>query len=166
MHLHYHRVHKTNKVLQAPDLSVCRTCESVLQVRAIAEHAAQHGDADMPYHCRKCRFRFNFFCHIILFCIFELNIFRVSSREAMFNHFLEMHCGSSLLLCPFCMYSYIVPQIDRQKNIVLVKAYVQHMMDHDLGISLTCSFYFDALTFRIAIWLFTMCYAVFNNCWR
>lgn len=57
MHLHYHQVHKSNKILQAPDSVVCKTCESVYQTRYFAKHISLHGDADMPYHCRKCRYR-------------------------------------------------------------------------------------------------------------
>lgn len=68
--------------------------------------------------------------------IFILNFCRVSSREAMLNHFTEFHYGTSLLLCPFCMYTYIIPQVDRQRNVFVAKTYVLHMMDHDLGLIL------------------------------
>lgn len=57
MHLHYHLVHKPKKIIQSFNFVVCKICESLHHVDSVAKHLAQHGNIDMPYHCRKCRYR-------------------------------------------------------------------------------------------------------------
>ncbi|KAI1727695.1 zinc finger protein [Ditylenchus destructor] len=119
MHLHYHRVHKFDKLLSSQDLAICNICESVCQFANMDAHLQRHGDADLPYHCRKCRYR-------------------TSAREALFRHFLENHCGTSMCLCPFCLVSFNIPLSERLRPSVVMNSYVQHMMDHDIDFQQGC----------------------------
>ncbi|KAI1720085.1 zinc finger protein [Ditylenchus destructor] len=119
MHLHYHRVHKFDKLLSSQDLAICNICESVCQFANMDVHLLRHGDADLPYHCKKCRYR-------------------TSAREALFRHFLENHCGTSMCLCPFCVVSFNIPLSERLRPTVVMKTYVQHMMDHDIDFQQGC----------------------------
>uniref|UniRef100_A0A915EU17 C2H2-type domain-containing protein n=1 Tax=Ditylenchus dipsaci TaxID=166011 RepID=A0A915EU17_9BILA len=120
MHLHYHRVHKYDKLMSSQDLAICNICESVLHFANMPTHLERHGDLDLPYHCKKCRYR-------------------TSSREALFRHFLESHCGTSMLICPFCLSNFNVPITERQRQTVTMKSYVQHVMDHDLDSQYGCN---------------------------
>lgn len=55
MHLHYHRVHRHGKLLGEDNAAVCYTCEAV--VEDLHVHANVHGQHDLPYNCRKCKYR-------------------------------------------------------------------------------------------------------------
>jgi hypothetical protein len=78
----------------------------------VTTHFQRHGQYDLPYICKRCKYR-------------------SSSREALLRHFAEHHSGSSMVLCPFCLTSFTVPYNDRQRSTVVMKAYVQHIWDHE-----------------------------------
>ncbi|KAH7727324.1 Zinc fingerC2H2 type family protein [Aphelenchoides avenae] len=121
MQLHYHRVHKREKVLSTPELSVCNVCESVVLTTSFTDHVrTKHKAVETPFWCRRCRYR-------------------TSTRYALLKHFSEKHCGSSMLVCPFCTVVFNVPANERNRMVVTAASYVQHVLNHDLENNQQCS---------------------------
>lgn len=57
MHLHYNRVHKRNKTFIGYDhTDICNICERVED--NIQNHMIKHSENDLPYSCRKCKYKY------------------------------------------------------------------------------------------------------------
>ncbi|VDN08090.1 unnamed protein product [Thelazia callipaeda] len=101
MQFHFGNVH-------GPDLSapICRICEIVIKE---PEHWKIHHKYDIPYHCRKCRYR-------------------TSIRNNFIDHFVRFHSYTRILLCPFCLAYFRVS--DTNASIVRESEYVKHFFQH------------------------------------
>lgn len=56
MHLHYNRVHKLDKMFLTEETnSICTVCERVED--NIQNHIIKHIENDLPYSCRKCKYK-------------------------------------------------------------------------------------------------------------
>ncbi|KAH7717181.1 zinc finger protein [Aphelenchoides avenae] len=117
MQMHYHLVHKRHK---APGITVCNVCEQTVQTEDFDAHVCQkHEDSNAPFSCKKCRYR-------------------TSMRCALLKHFTEEHCGSSMMLCPFCALAFDIPEDERDRPVATVTSYVHHMLQHSTERNVQC----------------------------
>uniref|UniRef100_A0A0R3RIS1 C2H2-type domain-containing protein n=1 Tax=Elaeophora elaphi TaxID=1147741 RepID=A0A0R3RIS1_9BILA len=102
LQIHYDNVHSVT-----PSSSTCKICEITVDA---SKHRQIHGDFDAPFHCRKCRYR-------------------TSMRTHFIDHFVRFHSNTRTLLCPFCLYSYVIPT-DKRSSVISGREYVKHFLLH------------------------------------
>ncbi|VDK83068.1 unnamed protein product [Litomosoides sigmodontis] len=102
LQIHYDNVHSAT-----PSSFTCKICEITVDER---KHRQIHGDFDAPFHCRKCRYR-------------------TSIRTHYIDHFVRFHSNTRTLLCPFCLYSYVIPN-ENTSSVISEREYVKHFLLH------------------------------------
>ncbi|VBB33214.1 unnamed protein product [Acanthocheilonema viteae] len=102
LQIHYDNVHSAT-----PSSSTCKICEITVDE---SKHWQIHGDFDAPFHCRKCRYR-------------------TSIRTNYIDHFVRFHSNTRTLLCPFCLYSYVISR-DNTSSVISERGYVKHFLLH------------------------------------
>ncbi|CAG9533265.1 unnamed protein product [Cercopithifilaria johnstoni] len=102
LQIHYDNVHSAT-----PSSSTCKICEITVDE---SKHRKIHGDFDAPFHCKKCRYR-------------------TSIRTHYIDHFVRFHSNTRTLLCPFCLYSYVIPR-DNTSPVTSEREYVKHFLQH------------------------------------
>ncbi|VDN07356.1 unnamed protein product [Thelazia callipaeda] len=101
LQVHFGNVHGSN-----PSASVCRICEITVEER---EHWKIHRNVDVPFHCKKCRYR-------------------TSIRTHFIDHFVRFHSNTRTLLCPFCLAHFHIR--NTKWSVVRENTYIEHFFKH------------------------------------